>query len=887
MDKLHYHDFPHFKNHDDVKNMSVLTQSNATDHLDYCSSSFTPVWRSHGLSPCFYAVVTDAVLLLLVFPLMMHIRTMLKKAIQVEAKYKPISLFFQFQYLCSILMFLEVPVEFIVQWSAVDHKTSGISIQTTIFRFIFFGLLLWLVTLERNMMLLSARIRGHSNTMVMMWGVVSMIDVASTVSWNSMEWWFGRSNYNEKVLFGFWLFRVITSLVLLLLSMASPGVPKLNYCLHINIDPDRDVENGLLAGPSTTSSSTNQTSQDNASTWKGLKRKLILLIPYIWPAKSLALQFRVLLCVVILVAGRVVNLFVPIYYKHIVDELTNGTGTWTSIVELILVFTGLRLLQGSFSSGLLNNMRSYLWIRVQQYTNKHVQLRLFEHLHSLSLRWHLARKTGEVLRSVDRGTSSINSLLSYIVFSILPTFFDIAIAITYFISAFNPWFGLIVFICLTIYLVLTIVITEWRTKFRREMNTKDNAAKQKAIDSLLNFETVKYYNGEEYEVNRFGDSIDEYQNAEYKSVSSLVFLNVSQSVTINLGLLAGSLLSAKFVLDGTFQVGDFVLFGTYILQLYTPLGYFGTYYRMIQSSFIDMENMFQLFDEEKEVRDVDDALTFNLDAGKVEFKDVCFHYAPERPILKNISFTVNAGETYALVGQSGSGKSTIVRLLFRFYDVQSGYISIDGTDISTVTQKSLRAKIGVVPQDTVLFNDSIMNNIKYGKTTATEEEAISAAKSADIHDRIANMPDQYATQVGERGLKLSGGEKQRVAIARTILKAPDIIMLDEATSALDTMTERNIQSSLSRVCAGKTSIVVAHRLSTIINADCILVLRDGEIVERGSHDDLLKNGGVYKEMWNQQLSDITGDTTTEENEKDSDTDDEPSSTSKGGCPAHH
>uniref|UniRef100_A0A672LPI8 ATP-binding cassette sub-family B member 6 n=1 Tax=Sinocyclocheilus grahami TaxID=75366 RepID=A0A672LPI8_SINGR len=463
------------------------------------------------------------------------------------------------------------------------------------------------------------------------------------------------------------------------------------------------------------------------------------------------------------------------------NALTDGS-SWKTLATTVCVYGLLKFLQGggAGASGFVSNMRSFLWIRVQQYTNRMVQVRLFAHLHSLSLRWHLGRRTGDVLRSIDRGTSSINNLLSYIVFSIFPTIADIVIAIVYFISNFNAWFGLIVFVCMTLYLTLTIVITEWRTKYRRDMNTQDNNAKSKAVDSLLNFETVKYYNAEVYEVRRFEDAIMKYQVSEWKTNASLAFLNQTQNLIIGLGLLTGSLLCAYFVTEGKFQ---------------------------------DCFGLFQ-------------------------------------------------------VGQSGSGKSTIIRLIFRFYDVQGGCIKIDDQDISKVKQSSLRAHIGVVPQDTVLFNDNIRDNIRYGRVTATDQEVEEAATAADIHDKIITFPDGYDTQVGERGLKLSGGEKQRVAIARTILKAPQIILLDEATSSLDTQTERNIQASLAKVCTNRTTIVVAHRLSTVIGADVILVLRDGQIVERGRHEELLAKGGLYSDMWLKQQqaqdSDSASDTETKD-----------------------
>uniref|UniRef100_A0A673WXY5 ATP binding cassette subfamily B member 6 (LAN blood group) n=1 Tax=Salmo trutta TaxID=8032 RepID=A0A673WXY5_SALTR len=491
--------------------------------------------------------------------------------------------------------------------------------------------------------------------------------------------------------------------------------------------------------------------------------KVRLLAPYLWPRGNLLLQGMVVLCLALLAIERVINVFVPIYSKNIVNNLADGS-SWRTLATTVCIYVLLKFLQGggAGTSGFISNLRSFLWTQVQQFTSRVVQVRLFGHLHSLSLRWHLERHTGDVLSSVDRGTSSINNLLSYIIFSILPTIADIVIAILYFVSYFSALFGLIVFICLLIYLTFTILITEWRTKYRRDMNTQDNNAKSKAVDSLLNFETVKYYNAEGYEVTCFEEAILKYQS-EWKTNASLALLNQTQNLIIGSGLLAGSLLCAYMVTEGRFQVGDYVLFGTYIIQLYTPLNWFGTYYRLIQSSFIDMENMFKILTEHKEV------------------------------------------------GQSGSGKSTILRLLFRFYDVQGGCISIDEQDISRVTQTSLRSYIGVVPQDTVLFNDSIRNNIRYGRFPASDQEVEEAALAADIHYKILSLPEGYETQVGERGLKLSGGEKQRVAIARTILKDPRIILLDEATSALDTQTERNIQASLSKVCANRTTIVVTHR----------------------------------------------------------------------------
>ncbi|TKS67660.1 ATP-binding cassette sub-family B member 6, mitochondrial [Collichthys lucidus] len=554
------------------------------------------------------------------------------------------------------------------------------------------------------------------------------------------------------------------------------------------------------------------------SAWQGFGRKVSMLLPYVWPKGSTALQGLVLLCVGLLVTERLVNVLVPVYSKNI------GT------------------------SGFISNLRQFMWIRVQQFTSRGVQVCLFSHLHGLSLRWHLERHTGDVLRSVDRGTSSINNLLSYILFSILPTICDIIIAIIYFVSYFSVWFGLIVFTCMVLYLTCTILITEWRTKYRREMNNQDNKAKSRAVDSLLNFETVKYYNAEDYEVRCFEEAILKYQHCEWKSSASLALLNQTQNIIIGSGLLAGSLLCAYLVSEGQFQVGDYVLFGTYIIQLYTPLNWFGTYYRLIQSAFVDMENMLALLTEQKEVQDAEDAQDLQLIAGRVEFDRVCFSYVPGTEVLRDVTFTVEAGQTVALVGPSGSGKSSILRLLFRFYNPQSGSIRIDGQDISKVCQSSLRSYIGVVPQDTVLFHDTVGNNIRYSRVTASDQEVERAAMAADIHTRILELPQGYDTEVGERGLKLSGGEKQRVAIARTILKEPQIILLDEATSSLDTQTERNIQASLAKVFTNRTTIVVAHR-----------------------HEELLAQGGLYAAMWMKQQKSLHTETETLMNHQTQDT----------------
>ncbi|KAI8822059.1 P-loop containing nucleoside triphosphate hydrolase protein [Fimicolochytrium jonesii] len=591
------------------------------------------------------------------------------------------------------------------------------------------------------------------------------------------------------------------------------------------------------------------------SGWTETLRKVRKLMPFLWP-KPLRLQALVVLCFIFLALGRVVNVLVPLQYKRVVDALTpGGEGdnerpyfAWGAI----LLYTFFRFLQGGV--GLLSSLQYFLWIPVGQYTTREVSVRMLEHLHSLSLKFHINRKTGEVLRVMDRGTSSIGSLLSYLAFNILPVFVDIALACIVFLITFDWAIATLVFVTMVLYIVCTIWITEWRTKFRRAMNEFDSAARAKAVDSLLNFETVKYYNNEQLEVKAYDEAIRKYQDADYKSSASLNILNSAQNVVITLGLLSGLLMCAKRVSDGQLTVGDFVAFLTYLLQLYQPLNWFGTYYRVIQQNFIDMEKMLDLFEEGEAIKDNPDATDLIIrEKGHIVFDNVAFGYDPRQLAVKGLSFEVPAGKTVALVGPSGGGKSTVFRLLFRFYDIQSGSITFDGQDIRTVKQASLRSHIGVVPQDTVLFNDTVKYNIRYGNVNATDEEIVAAAKAAQIHDRILSFPDGYETRVGERGLRLSGGEKQRIAIARTILKNPTIILLDEATSALDNTTERLVQDRLLALGKGRTTLVIAHRLSTIVDADVILVLKDGMVAEKGTHNELMNKEGTYYTMWMRQL----------------------------------
>lgn len=832
--------------------------------MEFCSNSsdLVNLWTDGGLSRCFADVVGPA------FPLAWI--TILgsaqcffyaKYAIATERRLiSRTPCLLSFQIFLHVLLALETILRFLLQYFIINnHETVFGSDILPLTLLIAHLLAAYIILLERRRVLPSIHTRGHGIILLIFWTLSFLYNTLPIISWQSSQWWF-KSDISIEL--GLWILRIICTVLVLIVGLKAPGVSSKNF--HLLNNANEDQAEALLQDVPEPS----QQTQRNESAWAGIWRKCKIIWPFIWPRNSLLLQFRVVICFLVLAAGRGVNLLVPIYYKQIVNSLTitSEIPKLKFRYDLILIYILLKFLQGGGfgSMGLLNNFRTFLWIRVQQYTTKQISCELYQHLHGLSLRWHLSRKTGEVLRVMDRGTTSINSILSTVIFNLMPTIVDIVIAIIYFIAAFNPLFGLIVFLSMILYLIATIGITEWRTKYRREMNLLDNARNQKGVDSLLNFETVKYYGGEAFEINQYRDAITKYQTAEWVSMATLNFLNTVQNVVITGGFLSGTLLCAYYVVEdwGGITVGDFVLFATYIVQLYGPLNFFGTFYRMLQQSFIDMENMFDLLKEEKEIKDVPNALDLQLKTGAIKFENVNFHYAPEKEILKNISFEVPAGCTVALVGPSGSGKSTIIRLLFRFYDVQNGRISVDDQDVSMVTQESLRRNIGVVPQDTVLFNADVMYNVRYGRTTASDEDIHHAARAADIHDRIISFPDQYNTMVGERGLKLSGGEKQRVCIARTILKAPAIVLLDEATSSLDTQTERNIQASLNQVCENRTSIVVAHRLSTIIQADLILVLKDGEIVERGKHDDLLAQNGLYCDMWQQQQQ-------TSEEEEDS------------------
>ena len=580
--------------------------------------------------------------------------------------------------------------------------------------------------------------------------------------------------------------------------------------------------------------------------WKVIRDLLPYLLEY---------RFRVAIALTCLVAAKVTNLGIPILMKQLIDELNIKAD---SPQALLVVPAGLILAYGLLrvSASLFTELRESLFARVTQNAVRKVALQVFEHLHSLALSFHLARQTGGVSRDIERGTRGIQSLISYSLYSILPTLIEFCLVLGYLAYAYDMWFAVITLVALVLYIAFTVVVTEWRTHFRRTMNDMDSKANQKAIDSLLNFETVKYFGNEAFEASRYDQNLIRYQTAAVKSQKSLAVLNLGQQAIIAIGLVLILWRATQGVIDGSMTLGDLVLVNTLMIQLYIPLNFLGVIYREIKQALTDMDRMFSLLNTEKEIADVPNAQPLHIgNQGRgpdVRFDNVSFHYDVKREILKDVSFNIPAGTITAVVGQSGAGKSTLARLLFRFYDVQSGKILIDDQNIVDVTQSSLRKAIGIVPQDTVLFNDTIGYNIAYGNPNASIEEVHEAARAAQIDRFIKHLPDGYDTQVGERGLKLSGGEKQRVAIARTLLKKPAMLIFDEATSALDSKTERAFQEELLGLAKNRTTLIIAHRLSTIVHADQILVMDHGQIIERGTHAELLAANGRYAEMWQMQ-----------------------------------
>ena len=575
------------------------------------------------------------------------------------------------------------------------------------------------------------------------------------------------------------------------------------------------------------------------------------VLPYLWPKDDAGLRARVVLSLLSLALAKALTVVVPYFYKGAVDALDTGTGTALGIaaapVFMILAYAVARILNQAFAQA-----RDAIFARVGQRALRRLALRTFRHVHSLSLRFHLTRRTGGLSRIIERGTKGVDFLLRFMLFSVIPTLIEIGLVVAVFWAHFGGLYAVVLLVTVALYVVFTYVVNEWRARFRRQLNETDTDANTKAVDSLLNYETVKYFGNEEREAARYDRAMAGYEEAAVRTQMSLAALNLGQGAIIAVGLAIIMLMVASGVQEGRFTIGDFVLANTFLIQLYMPLNFLGTVFREIKQSLIDMETMFTLLAEPVEVVDRPDARAFSPGPGEVRFENVSFAYDPDRPILKDVSFTIPAGRTVALVGPSGGGKSTIARLLFRFYDAGAGRIAIDGQDIREVTQASLRAALGVVPQDTVLFNDTIGYNIRYGRLDATDAEVEAAAAQAQIHDFVTRLPKGYATEVGERGLKLSGGEKQRVAIARTILKDPCVLILDEATSALDVDTEREIQSALGAVSRGRTTLVIAHRLSTVVDADEILVIADGRIEERGTHGALLAREGRYAAMWSRQ-----------------------------------
>ena len=581
-----------------------------------------------------------------------------------------------------------------------------------------------------------------------------------------------------------------------------------------------------------------QKNQDNDS--QTLKRLLPYLLTYKW---------RVAAALLFMVGAKLANVSVPILLKNLIDTMSfkPNDPTLVLVVPLALLvgYGALRLMTSAFTE-----LRELVFAKATQGAARSIALETFQHLHALSLRFHLARQTGGMTRDIERGVRGIESLISYSLYSIVPTLIEVALVLSILAIKFDAWFAWITLAALSLYIFFTVRITEWRTHFRKEANEFDSAAHTKAIDSLLNYETVKYFGNEAYEANRYDQSLERLRRARLKAQTSLSLLNTGQQLIIAVALVGMLWRATQGVVEGRMTLGDLVMINAFMIQLYIPLNFLGVLYREIKQSLTDLDKMFVLMDREREVADVPNAPDLNCaDSAHLKFENVSFAYESDRPILHNISFEIPSGKTVAVVGPSGSGKSTLARLMFRFYDVQQGRISINGQDIRKVTQHSVRRALGIVPQDTVLFNDTVAYNIGYGRTGATQEDIETAAKAARIHDFIASTPKGYNTSVGERGLKLSGGEKQRVAIARTLLKNPPILVFDEATSALDSANERAIQGELANAAQNKTTLVIAHRLSTVVDAHEILVMEAGHIIERGNHAQLLLLNGRYAQMW--------------------------------------